>query len=99
MIKVGITGQSVFIGSHLYNTLALHGDRFKSIPFKKEYFKSLFKEVTINYYGFFTLLFLPFYKSPERSIIFSFISKIDKVLFKIPFFKFLAWSILIEGKK
>ena len=64
-----------------------------------KYFKSLFKEVTINYYGFFTLLFLPFYKSPERSIIFSFISKIDKVLFKIPFFKFLAWSILIEGKK
>lgn len=38
MIKVGITGQSGFIGSHLYNTLGLHKDKFKRIPFKKEYF-------------------------------------------------------------
>ena len=38
MIKVGITGQSGFIGSHLYNTLGLHSNKFKRIPFKKEYF-------------------------------------------------------------
>jgi len=63
------------------------------------YFKSLFKQVKINYYGFFTLLFLPLYKSPKNSKIFSLLSKIDRILFGIPFLRFLAWSILIEGKK
>ena len=64
-----------------------------------KYFKSLFKEVEINYYGFFTLMFFPLYKSPKNSKIFSFLSGIDKVLFKIPIFRFLAWSILIKAKK
>ena len=64
-----------------------------------KYFKSLFGKVEINYYGFFTLLFLPLYRSPKDSKIFSFLSKTDRILFKIPFFKFLAWSILIEAKK
>ena len=64
-----------------------------------KYFKSLFSEVDIHYYGFFTLVFLPFYKSAKNSKIFSFLSKIDKILFSIPFLKFLAWSVLIEAKK
>jgi len=39
MIKVGITGQTGFVGTHLYNTLGLHPDKFQRIPFQDEYFK------------------------------------------------------------
>lgn len=39
MIKVGITGQSGFIGTHLYNTLGLYPDRFERIPFEDNYFE------------------------------------------------------------
>lgn len=39
MIKVGITGQSGFIGTHLYNTLGLYPEKFQRIPFKDEYFQ------------------------------------------------------------
>lgn len=38
MIKVGITGQSGFVGTHLYNTLNLHKDLFQTIPFEDAYF-------------------------------------------------------------
>lgn len=38
MIKVGITGQSGFIGTHLYNTLGLYPDRFQRIAFEDSYF-------------------------------------------------------------
>lgn len=38
MIKVGITGQSGFIGTHLYNTLGLYPERFQRIPFDDNYF-------------------------------------------------------------
>ena len=30
---------------------------------------------------------------------FNFIAKIDKIIFRVPFFKFLAWSVLIEARK
>lgn len=40
MTKVGITGQSGFMGSHLYNYLGLTPDDFKRIEFKKEFFDS-----------------------------------------------------------
>ena len=40
MIKVGITGQSGFIGSHLYNSLGFKKNKFERVLFKKEYFKS-----------------------------------------------------------
>lgn len=39
MIKIGITGQSGFIGSHLYNHLGLKKN-VERIPFKDEYFDS-----------------------------------------------------------
>jgi len=39
MIKVGITGQSGFIGTHLYNFLNLKTDELRVIPFKDEYFR------------------------------------------------------------
>ncbi len=38
MIKVGITGQSGFIGTHLYNTLGLYPAQFERIPFEDNYF-------------------------------------------------------------
>ncbi len=63
------------------------------------YFKSLFGKVKISYYGFLTLIFFSLYKSPKNSKIFYFLSKIDRILFAIPFLKFLAWSVLIEAKK
>ncbi len=40
MIKVGITGQSGFIGTHLYNTLGLYPDKFERIPFNDDYFEN-----------------------------------------------------------
>ncbi len=40
MIKIGITGQSGFIGTHLFNTLGLFKDRFVCIPFEDSYFSN-----------------------------------------------------------
>lgn len=45
MKKIGITGQAGFIGTHLYNTLSLHKDKYACIPFKDEYFQ---KEDTLD---------------------------------------------------
>lgn len=46
MIKIGITGQAGFVGTHLYNTLGLQPEKFERIPFKDEYFQheNLLKE-------------------------------------------------------
>lgn len=38
MIKIGITGQSGFVGTHLYNTLNLLKENFQTIPFEDGYF-------------------------------------------------------------
>lgn len=38
MIKIGITGQAGFIGTHLYNTLGLDAGRFQRIPFQRDFF-------------------------------------------------------------
>ena len=35
MIKIGITGQAGFVGTHLYNTLGLHPEEFERIDFQK----------------------------------------------------------------
>ena len=35
MIKIGITGQSGFIGTQLYNTFGLYKDEFEIVDFKK----------------------------------------------------------------
>jgi len=37
MLKIGITGQAGFVGSHLYNTLGLFPKEFTRINFKREY--------------------------------------------------------------
>jgi UDP-2-acetamido-2,6-beta-L-arabino-hexul-4-ose reductase len=38
MIRVGITGQAGFVGTHLYNTLGLHPTEFERIPFEDDFF-------------------------------------------------------------
>lgn len=38
MIRVGITGQSGFVGTHLYNTLGLFPDKYQRIPFEDAFF-------------------------------------------------------------
>jgi hypothetical protein len=38
MIKIGITGQSGFIGAHLYNTLGLAPEKSR-IPFGRSFFE------------------------------------------------------------
>jgi len=40
MIRVGITGQGGFVGTHLYNTLGLCPDKYERIPFESSFFKS-----------------------------------------------------------
>jgi UDP-2-acetamido-2,6-beta-L-arabino-hexul-4-ose reductase len=37
-IKVGITGQAGFAGTHLYNTLGLEPEKYEQVPFKREFF-------------------------------------------------------------
>jgi UDP-2-acetamido-2,6-beta-L-arabino-hexul-4-ose reductase len=39
MIKVGITGQSGFLGTHLYNTLGLYSEEFIRVPFLDDFFQ------------------------------------------------------------
>ncbi len=39
MIKVGITGQAGFIGTHLYNYLGLFPEEFERVPFRDELFE------------------------------------------------------------
>jgi SAM-dependent methyltransferase len=58
-----------------------------------------FDNVKIKFYGFLTLVFFPFYKSPSDSIFFKILKKIDQFLFKFRVFKKLAWSVLITAKK
>ncbi len=40
MIKVGITGQIGFIGTHLYNTLGLYSNSFERIEFQDSFFEN-----------------------------------------------------------
>ena len=63
-----------------------------------DYIKSKFKDCKVQYYGFFTLVFILFYKSPESKI-FKFLKKIDHIFLNNNFFKGLAWTVIITAKK
>ncbi|MCK9412244.1 MAG: NAD-dependent epimerase/dehydratase family protein [Prolixibacteraceae bacterium] len=39
MIKIGITGQAGFVGTHLFNTLGLYPNQFERIPFEDAFFQ------------------------------------------------------------
>jgi SAM-dependent methyltransferase len=64
-----------------------------------DFINSLFKKVTIRYYGFFTLIFFLLYQNPQKSVIFKIISKLDYYFFKIKCFQNFAWSVMIVAKK
>ena len=71
-------------------------------PFKLsdiEFIKSLFANVEVKYYGFFTLVCFLFYKEPEKSNLFQILKKMDEKILNSRYFKFLAWSVLIKAKK
>lgn len=38
MLRIGITGQSGFIGTHLFNTFSLYKEEFELVPFRDEFF-------------------------------------------------------------
>lgn len=40
MIKIGITGQNGFVGSHLFNTIGLQTDKFERISFERSFFEN-----------------------------------------------------------
>ena len=61
--------------------------------------ESMFKNVEAKYYGFLTLIFFPFYKSPENSKLFRLISGIDRIILKTKYLRFLAWSVLVKAEK
>ena len=58
-----------------------------------------FINTKLKYYGFLTLIFFPFYKTPKNSNIFKFLKIIDQFLFKLNIFKKFAWSVLIIAQK
>jgi len=71
-------------------------------PFLKkdfDFIHSLFNQVTVKYYGFFTLIFFLLYGNPKKSLMFKVISKLDNYFFRIKYFKSLAWSVMIVAKK
>ena len=41
MLKIGITGQAGFVGTHLFNTLGLHPEEFERVTFYKDYFSNI----------------------------------------------------------
>lgn len=64
-----------------------------------ELIKNNFNKLQIKYYGFFTLIFFPFYTTPKKSFNFKILKKIDQFLFKFNIFKKFAWSVLIIAEK
>ena len=109
LLNINVRGNIIFIEPlgtnpiiNLYRKFTPNARSKDEHPFTFDDIKQLrklFNKVKIQYYGFFTLLFLPFYKSPKESKIFLILSRLDKILFTIPFLKFLAWSVLIKAKK
>lgn len=39
-MRIGITGQAGFVGTHLYNTIGLYPDTFERVPFEDSFFDS-----------------------------------------------------------
>ena len=104
-----IQGEMVFVEPlgtnpliNFYRKLTPSSRSVDEHPFVEKDFKlinSLFKNVNIKYYGFFTLVFFLFYKKPQKSFLFKILCKLDGYFFKINYLKNFAWSILIVAKK
>ena len=104
-----INGEMVFLeplGSNplinLYRKLTPNSRSIDEHPFVEKDFNlinSLFRNINIKYYGFFTLVFFLFYKNLKKSLLFKILCKLDYYFFKIKYFKNFAWSIFIIAKK
>jgi len=104
-----INGEMVFLEPlgnnpliNLYRKLTPNSRSIDEHPFIEKDFNlinSLFKNINIKYYGFFTLVFFLFYKNPKKLLLFKILFKLDYYFFKIKYFKNFAWSILIIAKK
>ena len=87
---------------NLYRKLTPNSRSEDEHPFIKEDFdliQTKFKKTKVKYYGFLTLFFFPFYRSPKNSNVFKLLKTIDQFLFRISIFKKLAWSVLIIAEK
>ena len=87
---------------NLYRKLTPKSRSSDEHPLVKKDFKLIkenFSNIKIKYYGFLTLIFFPFYKSSQKSIIFKWLIMLDQVFFKIKFIRLFAWSVLIIAKK
>jgi len=61
-----------------------------------ELMKAYFKDVKTNYFALTTLAASPFVNSSKFGIIYSALQKLDTLLFKIPFIKKNAWTVVVE---
>jgi hypothetical protein len=66
----------------------------KDIDLAKKYFN----EVSTNYFILFSLLAVPFRKTPLFNGLLSVLNSLDRLLFKLPFVKKYAWMVVITLK-
>ena len=100
MVFMEPLGTNPFI--NLYRKLTPNARSEDEHPFVNidfEFLEEVYGKLTVKYYGFFTLIFFFLYKSPEKSLLYKFFAYLDEMFFKIRFFRFLAWSVLIICKK
>ena len=64
-----------------------------------DYIKNKFVDTNIKYYGFLTLIFSPFYKSPNNSNFFKYLAKLDQILFKLEIFRNFSLVCAYYSKK
>ena len=64
-----------------------------------EYIKNKFSELKVNYYGFATLVFFPFYKNPQSSKVYKMLCKLDDFLFQIQIFQIICLVNFNNRKK
>ncbi len=87
---------------NLYRKLTPRSRSIDEHPFTSKdlkLLKSKYKDVEIKFYGFLTLVFFPFYLDSKKSKIFKMLKSLDQILFKIKFFRYFAWSVLISARK
>jgi len=59
--------------------------------------RSYFSRVDLQYFGFFTLVLLPLYRTPQDSV-FKLGSWLDRKLLQLPFIRRFAWSVLFVAR-
>jgi ubiquinone/menaquinone biosynthesis C-methylase UbiE len=55
-----------------------------------------FNKVEIRFFYLFSLIAVPFFSTPIFYPLLKFLESLDNLVFKIPFFKWQAWQVLIE---